>query len=217
MDRMSRRSQRVTPDSLTAREARSIATCHLEQGKAVYRCHSRRLLDGRTQGSWFFASGFGRFDLPEPDGTLNVAREPIGAVKESFGHLLIGATRLRREEVEARKLVHLTLVHGVDVADLFDTTAAHAGIVTGELTNTGPDYAPFQSLAASFRVVGVDGLAAPLRFSINEHTVGYYLFGIAGPRAWPTGTEERLDALLTDRGYTIEDPPTSRAITLVDS
>lgn len=214
---MSWRSQRVTPDSLTAREARSIATCHLEQGKAVYRCHSRRLPDGQTQGSWFFASGSGRFDLPEPDGTLNVAREPIGAVKESFGHLLIGTTRLRREEVEARKLVHLTIVQSVDVTDLFDTTAAHAGIVTGELTNTGPDYAPFQSLAASFRTAGVDGLATPLRFSINEHTVGYYLFGIAGPRAWPTGTEERLDALLTDRGYTIEDPPTSRAITLVDN
>lgn len=75
----------------------------------------------------------------------------------------------------------------------------------------------FKSLAASFRAAGVDGLAAPLRFSINEHTVGYYLFGISGPRARPTGTEKRLDALLKNRGYTIEDPPTSRAITLVDN
>lgn len=216
MGRVSPRSERVTPDSLTSGEAHSIATRHLPRGTAVYRCHRRRLPEGRTQESWFFASGSGRFDLADPDGTLNVAREPIAAVKESFAHLLIGTTSVRREEIEARKLVRLALVHPVDVADLFDPTAAHAGIVTGELTNTGPDYAPFQSLAASFRAAGVDGLAAPLRFSVDEHTVGYYLFGIAGPRAWPTGAEQRLDALLTDRGYTIEDPPTSRTITLVD-
>ncbi len=148
---------------------------------------------------------------------MNVAREGIGAVKESFGHLLIGTKRVRREEIEARKLVCLALPHHVEVADLFDTTAAHAGIVTGELIDTGPDYQPFQSLAASFRAAGIDGLAAPLRFSVSEHTVGYYIFGIAGPRAWPAGTEERLDTLLTDRGYRIEDPPTSRAITLVDN
>lgn len=214
---MRRRSQRVTPDSLTVGAARSIAVCHLEPGQVVYRCHRRRLPDGRVQGSWFFASESGRFDLPEPDGTLNVARESIGAVKESFGHLLIGTTRVWREEVEARKLVCLHLVHRIDVADLFDPTVAHAGIVTGELTNTGPDYAPFQSLAASFRAAGVDGLAAPLRFSVNDHTVGYYLFGIAGPRTWPAGTEEHLDMLLTDQGYTIEDPPTSQAITLIDN
>lgn len=216
MDRMSTRSQRVTPDSLPAHEARSIAVCHLEQGREVYRCHSRTRLGGQAQGSWFFASGSGRFDLPEPNGTLNVAREPIGAIKESFGHLLIGTRQVRREEIEARTLVRLALTHPADIADLFDTSAAHAGIVTGELTDTGPNYRPFQSLAASFQIAGVDGLAAPLRFSVSEHTIGYYIFGTAGAKVWPPGTEERLDTLLTDRGYTIEEPPTSRAITLVD-
>lgn len=99
--------------------------------------------------------------------------------------------------------------------DLFDTTAAHAGIVTSELTDTGPSYAPFQALAASFWAAGVAGLAAPLRFSSNERTVGYYLFGAAGPRSWPSGEDLPFETLLTDRGYTIEDPPTSRGITLV--
>lgn len=172
-------------------------------------------MTGRQQGPWYFASGSGRFDLPKPDGTLNLAQEPIGAVNESFGHLLIGTNRVRREEIDARRLVRLELTDPVEVADLFDTTAAHAGIVTGELTNTGPSYAPFQSLAASFRAAGVDGLAAPLRFSANERTVGYYLFGITGQRTWPAGRDEPLEPLLTARGYTIEDPPTSRTITLV--
>lgn len=212
---MSRRSARLTPDRLTADEAQSIRACHLGEGQVVYRCHRRRGGDGQAQGSWFFASGSGRFDLPAPDGTLNLARESIGAVKESFGHLLIGATRVRREEIDARKLARLSLVQSVDVANLFDTTAAQAGVVAGELTATGPDYAPFQSLAASLRAAGVAGLAAPLRFSVNEHTVGYYLFGIAGPRAWPPGVEEPIEILLTERGYTVDDPPTSRAITLV--
>lgn len=212
---MIQRSQRITPASLTTHEARSIAIRDLDRGTAVYRCHGRALPDGRAQGSWYFASGSGRFDLPAPDGTLNLAREAIGAVKESFGHLLIGTRRVRREEIDARRLVRLKLMDPVAVADLFDTTAAHAGIVAGELTNTGPSYAPFQSLAVSFRAAGVDGLAAPLRFSTNEHTVGYYLFGIAGPRAWPAGKDEPLAPLLTARGYTIEDPPTSRGITLV--
>lgn len=169
MDRMSSRSQRVTPDSLTACAARGIAICHLEQGRNVYRCHSRRLPDGQEQGSWFFASGSGRFDLPKPDGTLNAAGEGIGAVKESFGHLLIGTKRIWREEIEARKLVCLALPHQVEVADLFDTTAAQAGIVTGELIDTGPDYKPFQSLAVSFRVAGIDGLA-PLCVSASANT-----------------------------------------------
>ncbi len=156
---MRQRSARVTPEHLTVREARSIATRHLGAGESVYRCHRRRRTDGQAQGSWYFSSGIGRFDLPGPDGTLNVAREAIGAVTESFGHLLIGAATVRREEIDARKLVRLALVHDVEVADLFDATAARAGIVTGELTAPGPDYAAFQSLASSFRAAGIDGLA----------------------------------------------------------
>lgn len=214
MGRVRPRSERVTPARVTADEARSVAICHLEQGEAVYRCHRRRREDGQAQGSWYFSSSVGRFDLPDPDGTLNVAREAVGAVMESFGHLLIGATTVRREEIDARKLVRLRLVHDVDVADLLDSTAARAGIVAGELTAPGHDYGAFQSLAESFRAAGIDGLAAPLRFSLGEHTVGYYLFGIGGPRSWPPGSEEAIEQLLTGRGYTIEDAPTSRAITL---
>lgn len=214
MDRVKPRSMRVTPERLTVREARSVVTRHLGTGEAVYRCHRRRRRDGQAQGSWYFSSGVGRFDLPEPDGTLNVAQEAIGAAAESFGHLLIGTATVRGEEIDARKLVRLALVHDLDVADLFDATAARAGIVTGELTAPGPDYAAFQSLASSFRAAGIDGLAAPLRFSLSEHTVGYYLFEISGPRSWPPGTEEPIDRLLAARGYSIEDAPTSRAITL---
>lgn len=159
----------------------------------------------------------GRFDLPAPDGTLNLAQEPIGAVKESFASLLFGKTRVRRTEVDARQLVRLTLVDSVDVADLSDQSAARAGIVVGELTSFVADYRSFQSLATSLRVAGVDGLAAPLRFSADENTTGFYIFGKSGPRKWPPGVEEPITPLLTERGYQIDDMPDSGAITLVES
>lgn len=208
------RSRAVTNWELPNDLALSIDGKRLRSGATVFRCHSRFLTDGQTQGSWYYSSGSGRFDLPHPNGTLNVAEEKLGAILESFSSQLVGRNWVRREEVDRRKLVAMQMRTDTELADLRSSSGLKAGVVPGELTGAYDNYDRTQALAISIHKAGRDGLAAPLRFGSAFRQDGYYIFGESGPRDDTAGEELRIAEAIEEMGYKIVDPPISAAITL---
>lgn len=210
------RSDPATRWKLSNGAVLTIAQKMLAQGSEVFRCHARFLPNGTEQESWFYAPGSGRFDLPSPHGTLNVAEEEAGAVLESFGSLLVGRSWVRSEEVDRRKLVALRLPSTVALADLRSSSALKAGVVPGELTGGYGSYELTQSLAQSVFSAGRDGIASSLRFGSAFRQDGFYIFGAAGVHSLSNGRALSLSATLNDLGYDIVNPPASDAITLLD-
>lgn len=212
---MNQRSRSSTKWNLPDEAALAIEPKNLRKGEPVFRCHNRFLQDGTPQGSWYFSSNSGRFDLSAPEGTLNAAEDRFGAVLESFGSLLVGRSWVRREEVAGRTLVVLKLPTAAELTDLRSGSALMAGVVPGELTGGYGSYMWTQSLAAAVRGSQRAGLAAPLRFGSAFRQDGYYIFGEAGPQSFPDGQELAINTALSEMGYAIIGPPTSTEITLL--
>lgn len=192
----------------------SIELKHLQAGTPLYRCHSRFLPDGQTQGSWYFSSSSGRFDLPQPKGTLNAAEQALGAVLESFSSQLVGRPWVWQGEVDKRKLVILRMQADAALADLRSSSGLKAGVVPGELTGAHANYDHTQSLAGAIHEAGRDGLAAPLRFGSAFRQDGFYIFGTSGTREDPASKELPINEVIEEMGYELVDSPTSTTITL---
>lgn len=208
------RSRSATDWALPKDRVLSIECKTLQEGTAVFRCHNRLLPDGQAQGSWFFSSGAGRFDLPRPLGSLNVAEGKLGAVLESFSSQLVGRNWVRREEVDRRKLVNLRTQSSITLVDLRSSSGLKAGVVPGELTGAAGSYDRTQALAYAIYEAGRDRLAAPLRFGSAFRQDGFYIFGTAGPGDMPEGEELSLDKTIDEMGYRIVGSPPSTDITL---
>lgn len=211
---MANRSQSATTWQLPKDNVLSIDRKTLPEGTQVFRCHSCLLPNGKEQGSWFYSSGLGRFDLPDPYGTLNVAEERLGAVFESFGSLLVGRRWVRREEVDRRKLVALKMQSTIELTDLRSSSGMQAGVVPGELTGADDNYNRTQMLASAIHQAGRDGLAAPLRFGSAFRQDGFFIFGSTGQRHLPATEELSMNEALEQMGYKVVSAPPSSAITL---
>lgn len=212
---MNKRSRSYTKWNLSDGSALAIEPKTLRKGDTVFRCHSRFLQDGTPQGSWYFSSSSGRFDLSAPEGTPNTAEDRFGAVLESFSSLLVGRSWVRREEVASRTLVALEIPTAAELTDLRSGSALMAGVVPGELTGGYGSYIRTQSLAAVVHSSQRAGLAAPLRFGSAFRQDGCYIFGESGPQNFPAGQELAISTALGEMGYVIVDSPTSTEITLM--
>ncbi|WP_313811024.1 hypothetical protein [Glutamicibacter sp.] len=205
----SSRARRVSATKLSSTQVENLTILALARGHEVFRCHSRFHTNdsGRRseQGSWFFASSAGRFDLSAPRGTLNVAAGRIGAVCESLGVLTLDE-EIPIQELAARKLVALALPEDVALVDFTDRKAAQASrILAAEMSGAAEDYRDFQSLAASVDAAGMNGICSRLRFSGPENENGCFIFGEAGPRNWPAGKVLDLMEEVMALGYSIVD------------
>lgn len=177
-----------------------------------FRVHKRR--HAQDDGCWWFAGSTpqkppgGRFDLPEPRGTLYLAETPLAAAREIYGRYLASGVPVPVTSV-ADRLVSRIQGRLCDLGDLTDKDALKVG-VTHEI-NTLNDYEVTASWAiAAFRA-GFRGLCYYLRFSPNISMAIAY-FGEAGPHK-PVGLEcsasQPLAKVLHDEGVTVCDLPSS--------
>ena len=133
--------------------------------------------DAPDRGAWWFASGGGRFDLPEPDGTCYLASTPEAAVMELVGWSHARHGWVPADLLEGRVVSRLHLPGSVRAADLTDERA-RTWRVTNELTATAA-YAVAQAWARVLRRDGFGAVLATLRFSPGEAR-GLAVFGTAG-------------------------------------
>lgn len=171
-----------------------------------YRQHSMRP-DAADNGAWWFGSGDGRFDLPEPDGTCYLASTPEAAVMELVGPGFARNGWVPADLLSDRVVSRLHLPSSVRAADCADERAREWR-VTNELTSTSA-YDVTQAWARVLRRDGFGGVLAALRFSPGEIR-GLAVFGAAGAPvpAWdgdddPVGVGDVVGSL----GIPVVGPP----------
>lgn len=148
----------------------------------VYREHADRPREDR--GCWWFASfasddePTGRFDLPDPRGTLYVAETASAAARERCGRFLAAGTPIPEDDVDGRVVSRIS----ASLSGLADLTSPNAAVigVTGEI-HTVDDYRLTTTWSAGADAAGFSGLRYTPRFTPG----GEAAFAIFGP----TGAE----------------------------
>jgi hypothetical protein len=122
---------------------------------------------------WFSRSGYGRFDLHEPDGlgTCYFAEQPEGCFLEVFREF----STIPRPEIQVRHLAKIETERPLSVADC-TTESARVWGITAEI-HSSPDYQRTQDWATAFARAGFDGICYLLRHDPAQRLVGIALFG----------------------------------------
>lgn len=171
-----------------------------------WRNHTLRA-DSPDGGAWWFSSGSGRFDLPEPEGTCYLASTPEAAVMELVGWSHARHGWVPADLLEERVVSTLHLPASVRAADCAGE-GARQWRVTNELTSTSA-YDVAQAWARVFRRDGFGGVLGALRFSPGEAR-GLALFGTAGAPdpAWDGDDEPvAVGDLAAGMGIEVVAPP----------
>lgn len=185
------------------------------------RCPRWFRVHARNYSPWYFASARGRFDLPEPRGTLNTASAPEVAVRESLGSVLVGTRVIPESAVAGRRVSSLELP-ALRVADYNTGEAAAFGIVPGDVSapqTTG--YETTQAWATVMDSTGFDGIVARSRFGAGYNPECLFIFGKAGEHQ-PPGAEiieiesQDLHQLALTMGFSVEPIPTSGELVIED-
>lgn len=132
--------------------------------RILFRIHHRDL-----SPIYFSNTGYGRFDLSEPEGTLYGATDQIGSFIEVFR-----STMIPTAEIERRHLAKLTT--GMARLAYCIAPAARSFGVTAAIHST-PDYALTQRWAAAFRKANFDGILYLLSHDPSAAFTGIALFG----------------------------------------
>ncbi len=132
---------------------------------------------------WWFSSKLGpaggRFDLPEPMGTMYTSTSRVGALLEGLQAVL---TNLPIEELAVRRLATITPPPGApDAADLCATTAAGSGVTSAVWA--GGDRALTQQWAEAFRRDGWWALHGGAHHDPSATLRVVAVFGAAGKKA----------------------------------
>jgi hypothetical protein len=155
----------------------------------VYRAHHRDF------GTWYFAShttgevGGGRFDLTFDDGTCYLADSTEVAVWERLGPTYLDAQVVPASVADE---FVVTAVY-MPVGDCANTAHPHARKIAGitrEISTVG-NYALTQAWAEAFKRSGFAGIRYGARFTPEEQSNAWALFGKAGEESeWKT--EEQI-------------------------
>lgn len=138
----------------------------------------------------------GRFDLPEPEGTCYLARDPLAALLELIGPELESGT-VSEDFLRQRRMRELRVPEEIGMADLTSRKASGFG-VTAEIGTVVPYELP-QAWAARLRAAGSGGLVYWLRHDPSR-AEGYALFGPHGERTrWKKGREKTISRDLIAR------------------
>lgn len=134
-------------------------------------------------GPWWFASDSdGRFNLPQPDGTLYLASSRAVAVMELVGPDHLRSGRVPEAVVHDRVVSKLILPHAVRAAKLGVRRAAVMFRASVALIDMTPYTVP-QAWAAMFRSKAFGGVAYQARHGgSRDHALA--VFGKAGARDW---------------------------------
>jgi hypothetical protein len=181
-------------------------------GQALFRIFRHRdPATGAPRPAFFFSSGHGRYDLPEPNGSCYLATTPWGAWLETFRS--IGVIAL--EDVHARRLVATRPPRPLRAANLLAAAARRFGI-TAEI-NTTPDYGLTRQWAQGLHGAGFRAVWGQLRHDPTLQHRSLTLFDKAGghePFGWrwaqqsvPLADDRRLMGLAAGRGFTVAEIP----------
>lgn len=176
----------------------------------LYRAHRA----GRSP--WWFSSDLsGRFDLLQPFGTFYAATDLATALRERFGHDLVGQGVVTFAAA-ARTQVSALRVPAVRwLANACAVRAADFGM-TREI-GTCPTYDLPQAWAeALFRTGRHAGIRYQTRFTTGPSPNAVALFDDAGQRDWPTGPAPLSGPDACDQvGIKVVHPPTRRQVRIV--
>ncbi len=139
----------------------------------------------RRESPWWFSGvpagadpdGFGRFDLPHPEGACYLATTPVAAVLETFQHLVGGL--LPDDELRRRSHLTVTAPPGSPRAANLTAARARAAGVTYELFSSG-DRALSQRWAVRLRRAGFRALVQGVRHDPTGRLRAVTLFDTAG-------------------------------------
>lgn len=178
-----------------------------------YRTHSANL------DPWWFASSSegagGRFDLPEPSGTLNTAESPETSARESLGHLLVGARQIPETSVLNRTISTLEF-SAMKVADFNSSQAPQYGVSPGDVVAPQPGgYQKTQAWALAMHSAGHKGIVARSRFATASNKECLFIFGPSGANK-PSGAEVletcSLRKMVESMNYKILPTPSSEEL-----
>lgn len=174
-----------------------------ELSGTVFREHADRPDEDR--GCWWFSSTprggepGGRFDLPEPRGTMYVAETPAAAARERCGRFLAAHAPIPESLVFGRVVSAITATVS-DLGDLTDPDSAAVG-VTGEI-HSADDYRLTSSWSAAADAIGLAGLKYMPRFTPGGEAA-FALFGPAGesvPHGCAAVSVQTLAEVLVEMG-----------------
>lgn len=147
-----------------------------------------RVFLSRRPSPWWFSGvpagadpdGFGRFDLPRPDGACYLATSPVAAALETFQHLVGGL--LPDAELRRRSRVEVLAPPSTPLAANLTAAQARGAGVTYELFSSG-DRALSQRWAAGLRRAGFRALVQGVRHDPTGRLRAVTLFDLAGDHA----------------------------------
>ncbi len=147
-----------------------------------------RVFLARRPSPWWFSGvpsdadpdGFGRFDLPLPDGACYLATSPVSAALETFQHLVGGL--LPDDELRRRARVEVLAPASTPLAANLTAARARGAGVTYELFSSG-DRALSQRWAGGLRRAGFRALVQGVRHDPTGRLRAVTLFDLAGDHA----------------------------------
>lgn len=143
-------------------------------GGVWYRAYTPMGSDGEARDSRYFSAGNGRFDLPAPRGSLNLASSPEVAFRERLGRTLVSARELPSSELRG---VWIARIEPPRIFRVADFRMPGLGIAPGDISSSVQDYSVTQKWAEQMQTDGFEGIIARSRFG-NGSTL--YLFGDSG-------------------------------------
>jgi len=143
----------------------------------LYRVHRTSL-----GAIWFSSNQGGRFDLDAPGGSCYVAEDPVTALQEVFGGMLMVPSYL----VEERAVSTVTATMDLILADLTDNRCMRFGLTAEAFTTV--DYSLTQRWAAVLCGAGFAGVRYWARHDLEHRRACVALFGAAGEADEPDET-----------------------------
>jgi hypothetical protein len=164
----------------------------LRKDSVLYRIHRRE------NSSWWCCSRWDcRFDLEQPRGTCYGAQTELACFLEVFGEFRL----ITKDDVDARKVVPVSLASDLKLADVTHPSALSFGLDAA--VNTTLDYAGPQAWAAAFDAVGLDGIRYWVRHDPRQQSVGIAVFGETGTTPdgrWVVGDSYPIPAEVVTEG-----------------
>ncbi|MDR1712296.1 MAG: RES family NAD+ phosphorylase [Propionibacteriaceae bacterium] len=192
-------------------DLRALAVAVLRAGTTVYRAHSVS-----NDPWWFSGTGLGRFDLPEPMGTLYVADNLETAVRERLRERVVAAGVVSPALAATFSVAKATMNSTWRCGHVSARSAARVGI-TRELCACPPSMYPVsQAWAVAICESGFSGIRYGARFMPGKANA-WALFGTAGVSPSVANAVAEIDAAAAcvKAGIAIQGPPELRSLDVI--
>lgn len=186
---------------------RTFPKSHLTPARTLYRAHHA------DNGPGWFASTGGRFDLPDPHGTLYAADDTETALRERFGAVFAQSGVITHATAAETTVTALPGILG-QYANIGHAAAARFGVLRELSTMTS--YTIPQRWAHAFHQLGLKGVRYPSRFTTAPGPNAWAIFGEHGAHTIPTGEQIGGIAACRAAGLLVAAPRSRKGLTVID-